>query len=418
MSAQDNPPGQATNNGDPSERVIHQPRPSLPVQLGSISDSTPMLPPPIMIPPPSPGPVDQTLFSPTLISPAHDNPTLEEIVSRPFRSHSRNYTLKHHTSSRHLSRVCKISDIPIPVPPVSTGIFKCKDGKYRRAKKPEEFDPLSLSRSTSRTSRRASAAPSHSASPLEGWTQTPPRRAVSSLEPSTPLSMLLVPILPVVVINSMPPPPHCPDYVCPDYTKLGYVPPPIFNETSKEEFDCMILLEKLLAEERAARATPTYHNPLVCSPTPLSYTNSPKIPPDSLADLQLKTIAAENVMASDCDFVSEMEQVDQGSASSLCHYGMISPISIPKNYLVTLIADMACSLNQITANMNILFKQQEYSVTQLLTLYNQINKAFLDNESSVSKKIDELQSNVDSVEIKLDEIHVDIGKSNKLITNF
>lgn len=97
---------------------------------------------------------------------------------------------------------------------------------------------------------------------------------------------------------------------------------------------------------------------------------------------------------------------------------MISPISIPKNYLVTLIADMACSLNQITANMNILFKQQEYSVTQLLTLYNQINKAFLDNKSSVSKKIDELQSNVDSVEIKLDEIHVDIGKSNKLITNF
>ena len=95
MSAKDNPPGSVTNPEPPSERVVHQPKPSTPVTLGSNLDSSSM-PPPIMLPSHS---VEQNsgLFSPTRVSP---NP------SSSFRPHSRASTLRITRSSSRLREKC------------------------------------------------------------------------------------------------------------------------------------------------------------------------------------------------------------------------------------------------------------------------------------------------------------------------
>ena len=382
MSAKDNPPGSVTDSESPSERVIHHPKPATPISMGSNFDSS-VMPPPIMLPSHS---VEQNsgLFSPTRISP---NP------SSSFRPHSRASTLRITRSSSRLCEKKKISDIKAPPPISSMGLVKGKDGKYRKVKgKITDFDPLSISRPASRISRSNSVVPSCSSSPLSNWAPTPPIRAVSVLEHSDPIGSLPVPLIPPLlpseVIDSMPPPPP------PDYVKPGYMPPPASNENS-DEFNARIaFLEKQLEMERMARdshyhviplissvaadvspshsitptnslppatvqvsqpaqvshshvpsppvfintihplPTPTYNNPVQCSPSPsaLSYADPSSAPlvkdPYTLDEFEIDTIHAANLMAENKDFISEMDEVNQGSASSPRRFETVSPIPI------------------------------------------------------------------------------------------
>ena len=476
MSAKDNPPGSVTNTESPSVRVVHQPKPSTPISMGSNLNSS-VMPPPIMLPSHS---VKQNsgLFSPTRVSP---NP------SSSFRPHSRASTLRITRSSSRL-RQKKISDIKAPPPISSMGLVKGKDGKYRKVKgKITDFDPLSISRPASRISRSNSVAPSRSSSPLSNWAPTPPIRAASVLEHSDPIGSLPVPLippsLPLEVIDSMPPPPP------PDYVKPGYMPPPSSNVNS-DKFNARIaFLEKQLEMERMARdshfhiiplisnvapnvspshsitptntqppatvqesqpvqdshtpvvpmfintnnplPTPTYNNPVHRSPSPsaLSYVDPSTAPPvkdlSTLDEFEIDTIHAANLMAENRDFISELDEVDQGSASSPRNYETVSPIPIPSDFPISLMADMARSLNRVTTNMDILFRRQECSMRQSLTLCNQLRKSFVDLEYSTNQKLDSVQSGLDLVDRntnnfsdKLENVHIDVGKSIDLITNF
>ena len=490
MSAKDNPPGSVTDSESPSVRVIHHPKPSTPISMGSNFDSSAM-PPPIMLPSHS---VEQNsgLFSPTSVSP---NP------SSSFRPHSMASTLRITCSSSRLCEKKKISDIKAPPPISSMGLVKGKDGKYRKVKgKITDFNPLSISRPASRISRSNSVVPSRSSSPLSNWAPTPPICAASVLEHSEPIGSLLVPLippsLPSEVINSMPPPP------APDYVKPGYMPPPSSNVNS-DEFNARIaFLEKQLEMERMARdshyhiiplissvapnvspshsitptntippaivqephpvsvqvsqpaldsqptqdshsvtpifintdnplPTPTYNNPVHRSPSPsiLSYadpsTSAPIKDLNTLDEFEIDTIHAANLMAENRDFISELDEVDQSSASSPRRFETVSPIQIPSDFPISMMADMARSLNRVTTNMDILFRRQEYSMRQSLTLCNQLRKSFVDLEYSTNQKLDSVQSGLDMVDrntdnfsSKLEHVHIDVGKSIDLITNF
>ena len=130
-------------------------------------------------------------------------------------------------------------------------------------------------------------------------------------------------------------------------------------------------------------------------------------------------------MAENRDFISEMDEVDQGSASSPRHFETVSPIPIPSDFPISMMADMARSLNRVTSNMDILFRRQEYSMRQSLTLCNQLRKSFVDLEYSTNQKLDSIQSGLDIVDRntdgfsdKLENVHIDVGKSIDLITNF
>ena len=120
-----------------------------------------------------------------------------------------------------------------------------------------------------------------------------------------------------------------------------------------------------------------------------------------------------------------MNEVDQGSASSPRRFETVSPIPIPSDFPISMLADMAQSLNRVTTNMDILFRRQEYSMRQSLTLCNQLRRSFVDLEYSTNQKLNSIQSgldlidrNTDNFSDKLENVHIDVGKSIDLITNF